>query len=101
MSRWPVDIPERRDFLRMIVEAKLMFRRHGEDAPHQGRTLNLSANGIRFSTRDRVDESESLQIEIVPERNSIDPLVAVVEVIRVEAQGDGAYVVAGEMKDVR
>jgi len=101
MARWPVDISERRDFLRMIVEARLMFRRQGEDASHQGRTLNLSANGVRFSTREPITESESLRIEIIPERESVEPLAALVTVIRVEPQADGTYLVAGEMTEVR
>lgn len=91
---------DRRDFIRMAVNAALRFGTPGEPLLQVGQTCDLSARGIRFRTESTVAEGAELELEVVSENGRVPPLRARVRVIRVEP-ADGGYVVAAAMEEVR
>lgn len=95
------DLEDRRHFFRMAVDTEVRFRLDGEAATHLGRTRNLSATGILFETTMQIQAGQVLNLRVEPAHAAIPALKAVVNVIRVDEESPGVYVVAGEMHEVR
>ena len=88
----------RRDFRRMSVETALTFRLGDSGQPQRGRTLDLSATGIRFVTDTAVREGDVLTVTLQTGDARFPPLQGEVRVLRVEPRQGGGVVVAGEMR---
>lgn len=94
------DHAERRDFIRMAVNAELRFGTCGGELSSKGHTRNLSATGIQFVTENEVQPGAELELEVLSENGRVPPLRAKVAVIRVDRSDDG-LVVAAQMLEVR
>jgi hypothetical protein len=94
------DRPEKREFIRVAVNAELRFGPSGGPLSQHGYMRNLSANGIQFETRGELATGVELEIEVLSKNGRVPPLRARVRVIRVE-RGDEGQRVAAEMLEVR
>lgn len=92
---------EKRDFIRMSIESEVSFHRPDSGVTYKGKTIDLSATGMRFLTKSPVHVGELLEISVKPGVSITPPLEVTLEVIRVEETGDGQYDVAGITKTGR
>ncbi len=85
------DYPEKRDFIRMVVECPMTFRIQGEAEVHQGTAKDLSASGLSVLCHKEVAEGAILEVNIQPEKAIVPPLKATCEVVRVNNRVPGEY----------
>ncbi len=91
---------DKRDFARMSIESDVSFNRPGVGEIFSGKTVDLSATGIRFVTQTPVRVGELLEIEIKPGVDLTPPLISTMAVVRVTQSEEGRdYDVAGVMQN--
>jgi hypothetical protein len=81
-------MPERREFLRVPVNAEVRFRRLPDGEEQRGYVRNISGSGILFSSGNAVEPGTllSLKVDAPPAPNGTgnpEPLRATVRVVRV------------------
>lgn len=86
---------DQRGFLRMDVNSQLSFSISGSDNIHEGIAQDLSATGLRFTTRQKVNVGDMLDICMKPGIDITPPLETTMAVVRVTETEDGQYEVAG------
>lgn len=92
---------EKRDFYRMNTVSPITYKIVGEPQLHEAKCLNLSAGGILITTDRAITESTQLEVTITPQKSIVQPLHAIVEVVRVDADADnGSYAVAGTIREI-
>ena len=89
---------DQRDFLRMNVQSKLTFKIQGSDEIYEGTTADISATGVRFISKQKVNVGDVLEISLKPGVEITPSLEAALTVIRVTATDDGNYDIAGSMQ---
>jgi hypothetical protein len=89
---------DKRDFIRMSIESEVSFTRPGSSETYSGKTMDLSATGLRFITKTHVQVGEMLEITIKPGVAITPPLEVTMAVVRVVETEDGQYDVAGVTK---
>lgn len=88
MSHSERDYSEKRDFIRMTVDAKVTLRFAGQSIAAICR--DLSSNGMQVEAQSALHVGDQLQVHLPSEHPSLRDLNADVEVIRVEQTGPGA-----------
>ncbi len=86
---------EKRNFMRMSIESEVSFSRPGSVQVHSGKSVDLSASGMRFVTQMPVSVGETLAVHVTPRVSITPPLEVIMAVIRVVESDDGQYDVAG------
>ena len=66
------DYAEKRDFQRMAIDCVLSFSRVGHSEVYEGNVINLSSQGILFTSTESIEEGSDLSIVLTPS-NSITP----------------------------
>lgn len=89
---------DKRDFIRMNIESEVSFSRPGSTETCDGKSIDLSATGMRFITKTLVAVGEMLEISVKPGVSITPPLEVTMEVVRVVETEDGQYDVAGVTK---
>ena len=89
---------DQREFLRMNVQSKMTFKIQGSEELYEGTTADLSATGVRFISRQKVNIGDVLNISLKPGVDVTPSLEAALTVIRVAATDDCSYDIAGSMQ---
>jgi len=89
---------DKRDFIRMSIDSVVDFTRPGSNDAYSGKTVDLSATGLRFITKTPVKVGELLEITIKPGIAITPSLELTMAVVRVAETEDGQYDVAGVTK---
>lgn len=90
---------ERRAFMRLPVNCKVIFKRSGTHG--QGRGVNLSGNGIMFLTEEPLSVGTEFELNVLPTLPSLAPLSAMVEIVRAEPGAHATeFVVAGKIQTI-
>lgn len=94
------NVKELRSFPRMNAECTVKYRAAGSsDKFKEGRSKNISGNGIFFIAGEGLEVNSLVEIHLVPGTDSIQPLDAVIEVIRSNpGENDGEFETAGMIK---
>ncbi len=95
------DYNEKRNFIRMFVNAKVKITDPSTGNSFDGIGKNLSGDGAMFSTNEKFTVNQKLTVDISSEQSKVAALRAEFEVIRIEELADGSYEVAGTMIDVK
>jgi hypothetical protein len=90
---------EKRNYIRMYVNAELTFSFENATEKYPGHTLDLSGSGLRFETLQEVQESSKLSLALQSINGAVPPLNGTVEVNRVQKEGD-KYIVSGEFHQI-
>ncbi len=85
---------EKRDYIRMFVNADVSFKRQGNNQNFQGKSRDISGKGVSFITSEPVTEGEILDIVVNAVEASVPPLEIVAKVMRTESQPNNALLVA-------
>ncbi len=87
---------EKRDFIRMYVNADIEFYVGGKKESFTGKSRDLSGKGISFSTSKELSAGDILQLTLTVEITKVAPLELEVKVVRVETESADSFFVAAE-----
>ena len=73
---------EKRDFLRMPIDCNLKYSVVGDDREIEGKVINLSSNGILFTSKQKLETGSLLTLVLTASHNT-PPMHATVKVARV------------------
>jgi hypothetical protein len=90
MSQIDRDYSEKRDFIRMTVDAKVTLKIAGQAVPAVCR--DLSSTGMQLEATVALKAGDKLSVHLPSEHATLRDLNADVEVVRVEDLGDGRQV---------
>ena len=91
MSREDLEYSEKRDFIRMFINAPISYSASGSGEWQKGIGKDLSATGIAFVTHESYNDGDLIEIKLKPETTVTPPLEATVKVVRCSASEDGGY----------
>lgn len=94
------DYAERRDFIRMFVDARVEIIDEETGAEYQGEARNLSGRGLMFEAQVEPSVGATLKVTVSSNQSRMPPLHAAFKVVRVQKQKGGRFEVAGELSDV-
>lgn len=87
MSQNDRDYSEKRDYIRMRLEAPVTLHHDGKDIP--ALCLDLSSTGMQLEAESAVSIGDKVRIHIASDHNALRGLDAQAEVVRVSAMDDG------------
>ncbi|MBT4836326.1 MAG: PilZ domain-containing protein [Methylococcales bacterium] len=97
---------EKRNYIRMYAETKVEFRviqpANNDNTMHTGISIDISGDGVQFTTDHLVEQGNLLDIKITPEKPTTPPLDAEAEVIRViKTDNENEYSVATKFTKIK
>jgi hypothetical protein len=101
MSGLGSEYDEKRNFIRMFVNANVEIVDPEDNQRYKGQGKNLSGDGAMFTTDKEFTVNQRLSLEIKTEESSMTSLTAEFEVVRVKGLSDGGFEIAGTMLDVK
>lgn len=87
MSQNDRDYSEKRDYIRMRLEAPVTLHHAGREIP--ALCLDLSSTGMQLEAECNLDTGDKVRVHIASEHNALKGLEAEAEVVRVTALDDG------------
>lgn len=100
MSATNKDYEEKRNFIRMFVDAKVIITDPATGHSFEGDSKDLSGDGVMFVTSEKLEEKQVVTVDIRSEQSKLSPLSAEFEVVRVSPLEDGKFEVAGKISGV-
>lgn len=91
MSREDLEYSEKRDFIRMFIDAPIEYCASGSNDWQKGIGKDLSATGIAFIANEDYSEGDLIEVKLKPATKVTPPLEATVKVIRSEPAESGGY----------
>lgn len=91
------DYSERRDFIRMFVDAQVTFRVPGEPDCYSGQSINLSGSGLKFHSPVDLAVGQVIEFTLSSTQSRLPPLEGELRVVRAILSDGGNYEIAGEM----
>lgn len=79
-----VDSSDKRDFRRMNVEIRAIFKVNGDQNMQEGIVTDLSATGLKILTDTRVVIGDEIDVKVKPAKTVVPPLYARVKVLRID-----------------
>ena len=95
------DYSEKRNFIRLFVNAKVKITDSTTGNVYDGEGRNSSGDGAMFSTSERFEVNQKLTVDISSEKSKLAALSASFEVVRVEEKANGQFEIAGTLIDVK
>lgn len=87
MSQNDRDYSEKRDYIRMRMEAPVTLQHGGRDIP--ALCLDLSSTGMQLEADSNVSLGDKVKVHIASDHNQLKGLEAEAEVVRVSDLGQG------------
>lgn len=97
MSSQDNNYQEKRNFIRMFIDAKIIITDPDTRETYEGASKNLSGDGVMFTTKKEFNPKQQLQVDISSQQSKLPPLSASFEVIRVEKIDNGLFEIAGKI----
>ena len=101
MSSVSNDYEEKRNFIRMFVDAKVSITDPETGQVFEGDSKNLSGDGVMFVTEQEFHKNQILSVDIRSEQSKLAPLKAEFEVKRVQKLNDDRWEIAGTINSVK
>ena len=101
MSSVNKDYEEKRNFIRMFVDAKVSITDPNTGQVYQGDSKNLSGDGVLFITDHEFIENQVLIVDIRSEQSKLAPLTAEFEVKRVRQLENNQFEIGGTINGVK
>ncbi|RLA00360.1 MAG: hypothetical protein DRQ47_09630 [Gammaproteobacteria bacterium] len=100
MSTNERNFAEKRDFIRMFIDAPVEFTIAGSGSWCSGTGKNLSGGGLSFSCEEELSVDDQVEIKIHPETPVTPSYEAKVRVIRVIPEEDGIYTISAQVEEI-
>lgn len=94
------DYGEKRDFIRMFINAPVDFTIIGTDDWKTGTGIDLSGGGLSFTTEHGLSEGDKVDIKLHPITPVTPPLEAKVTVIRADEDAEGKYTISTKIDEI-
>ncbi|NVJ50814.1 MAG: PilZ domain-containing protein [Gammaproteobacteria bacterium] len=91
---------EKRDFIRMFVDAKVEITDPDSGETFTGDSKNLSAGGVAFTCEHSFEVGRTLSVKVSSVQSQLPPLTAELKVIRSDKRDDGSFEIAGSIANV-
>lgn len=101
MSSVNQDYEEKRNFIRMFVDAKVSITDPQTGQVFEGDSKNLSGDGVMFITNQEFKANQTLNVDIRSEQSKLAPLTAEFVVKRIRQLDGDKFEVAGTIKGVK
>ena len=101
MTSTDIEYNEKRNFIRMFVNASVKITDPDTGNTYQGKGQNLSGDGAMFTSEQEFTENQKLTIDISSEQSRLAALSAEFQVVRVIKLDDGQFSIAGTMLSVK
>ena len=101
MSLDEQEYDEKRDFIRMFINAPVDFAISGSNDWNTGTGKDLSGGGLSFSSDKPMSEGEKVDIKLHPLTPVTPPLEASVTVIRTDELEDNSYIVSTRIDKIQ
>ena len=85
---------EKREFMRLFINAPLQYKLEDHEDWSQGTGKDLSATGMAFTINEAVQAGDLIEVRIKPGTEVTPALRAIVKVLRVTEQDDGLFEVS-------
>lgn len=95
-----IDYDEKREYFRMNTDSTITIKPDGSEEVYEGICINLSATGMLFTTTQRFDPGTIIHVNITPAKAVVEPLDAVVEVIRTQVDSEKVCAIAAQIKQI-
>ena len=95
-----IEYSEKREYFRMNTHSAMTLKPDGSDEVYEGVCINLSANGVLFTSSQRFDPGTIIHINITPAKAVVAPLDAIIEVVRTQVDSEKGYAIAGQIKQI-
>lgn len=86
-----VDSSDKRNFRRMNVDIRAIYKINGDSEFQEGKVTDLSATGLLLKTKTALKEGDELEVKVKPDKSVVPPLYARVTVLRIEQSDNGEY----------
>ncbi|MCP4413412.1 MAG: PilZ domain-containing protein [Gammaproteobacteria bacterium] len=100
MSQDEQDFAEKRDFIRMFINAPVDFSIMGSDNWSKGIGKNLSGGGITFSSEQALSEGDNIDIKLHPITPVTPPLEVTGVVARCEKDDAAGYIISTKIEKI-
>ncbi len=100
MNQKDQDCAEKRDFVRMFIDAPVDFALEGTGNWFQGIGKDLSGGGISFSSQQQLSEGDKIDVKLHPITPVTPPLDASAVVTRVAQGKDGDYIISTKIEKI-
>ena len=94
------DYGEKRNFIRMFVNANVSITDKSTGQTFEGTSKDLSGDGVSIVTNKDFQLNQELELHIRSAKGTLSPLTAVLTVRRSSKLDDGMYEVAGSIESV-
>jgi len=101
MSSVDKDYEEKRNFIRMFVDARVTITDPETGQTFHGDSKNLSGDGVMFITDQEFMENQLLNVDIRSEQSKLAPLKAQFVVKRIEKLENNQFEVGGTISSVQ
>lgn len=96
------NVKEQRALPRIKVDCKIAYKAVNDVDLKEGIAKNISGNGVLFVADEQVEVGDIIEINIVPgEEESVPPMSAIIEVVRVNPTENGDFEIAGLIKTMK
>jgi hypothetical protein len=100
MSLTNKDYAEKRNFIRMFINADVTMTDPDTGTAYNGESKDLSGDGVSVITSHEFQLNQKLEVHIRTKQDSLSPLTAELEVKRVIKLDDGMFEIAGTIDSV-
>ncbi len=100
MSQEEQDYAEKRDFIRMFINAPVDFSIIGSDNWSEGKGIDLSGGGISFTSDQPLSEGDKIDIKLHPISPVTPPLEAIGIVTRCDKEDANGYIVSTKIEKI-
>jgi hypothetical protein len=100
MSSLDREYEEKRDFIRMFVDAKVEITDPENNERFIGDSKNLSASGVAFLCQHAFEVGKRLKVKVSSEQSKLPPLQADLVVIRCDKTDNDQFEIAGTIENV-
>ncbi len=101
MSFNEIDYGEKRNFIRMFIDADVSITDPATGQKYIGESRDLSGDGVSIVTKHEFELNQILEVNITSRHGNNAPLSAKLEVKRVKKLDGELFEVAGPIDDVR
>jgi hypothetical protein len=95
-----VDSSDKRNFRRMNVDIRAIYKINGDSEFQEGKVTDLSATGLLLVTNTPISEGDELEVKVKPDKSVVPPLYAKAKVLRVEKSGGSDYQVGCQITEM-
>lgn len=95
------DYSEKRDFIRMKIDAEVVLEAEGSGKKYTGKCKDLSGTGMLIELPEALNAGDTFSTSLPSNNPAFPPFNTVVKVLRCQALDNGAYMIGVEITTVQ